>query len=228
MAARVKFMTAAVARAEAGPHIGGVKRRALLLSVLAAPALAQGPNARDRADVARVEAYLNGLRTLKARFLQLAANGGTARGTVWLARPGRMRFEYDPPTPLLLVAGRGMFTFHDSALKQTSTVPVSRTPLGILLRDRASLSGDVTVTEVGRFPGGLDVSLVRTESPAEGTLTLVFADNPLALRQWRVVDAQRQETRVSLSDVQLGGSFDPKLFDFVDPNALRRPDGGGG
>lgn len=224
----MKFIAPAVARPAARRHIRGVKRRALLLSLLAAPALAQGLTARDRVDLARVEAYLNGLRTLKAHFLQIAGNGAVTRGTVWLERPGRMRFEYDPPTPLLLVAGRGMFTFHDAALKQTSVVPLSRTPLGILLREETKLSGDVTVTRVERQPGALDVSLVRTESPSEGTLTLMFDDNPLALRQWRVVDAQQRETRVSLSNIELGGRFDPKLFDFVDPNAFARPDGGGG
>lgn len=204
-----------------------MRRRTLLLSLLAAPALAQGLSPQDRADIARIEAYLNGLRSLKARFLQMAANGGTARGTVWLQRPGRMRFEYDPPTPLLLVAGHGMFTFHDSALRQTSTVPLSRTPLGILLREQTQLAGDVTVSGVSRYSGGLEVSVIRTASPAEGALHLVFADNPLALRQWRVMDAQRQETRVSLSEVQLGGSFDPKLFEFIDPRNLEAPSGGG-
>jgi len=202
-------------------------RRALLLSSLAAPALAQGLSARDRADIARVEGYLNGLRSLKARFLQLAANGGTTRGTVWLQRPGRMRFEYDPPTPLLLVAGHGLFTFYDSSLKQVSTVPLSRTPLGILLREETQLSGDVTVNGLSRYPGGLEISIVRTASPSEGTLFLVFADNPMALRQWRVIDAQRQETRVTLSDIQLGGSFDSKLFEFVDPNTFQNPSGDG-
>jgi outer membrane lipoprotein-sorting protein len=73
----------------------------------------------------------------------------------------------------------------------------------------------VTVTAIARLPGQIQVSMVRTGSPDDGSLTLVFADNPLALRQWSVVDAQRQETRVTLFDVQLGGSFDQSLFVFV-------------
>ena len=79
------------------------------------------------------------------------------------------------------------------------------------------LQGDVTVTGMQRLPGQIQVSLVRTASPGDGTLTLIFADNPLALRQWTVLDAQRQETRVTLYNAETGGQFDPKLFEFIDP-----------
>jgi outer membrane lipoprotein-sorting protein len=131
-----------------------------------------------------------------------------------------MRFEYDKPSPLLLVAGHGLFVFHDSQLNQTTNLPLSATPLGLLLRDHLQLSGDVTVTDIDRLPGQIQVTLVRTSTPGEGSLTLVFSDSPLELRQWVVVDAQRQETRVTLFDIHLGGSFDPALFVFT-------PQGGG-
>jgi len=175
------------------------------------------PTLQDRGDLARIEAYLDGLRALKAHFLQVAPNGAISQGTAWLERPGRMRFQYDPPSPLLLVAGHGLVVFHDKSLNQTSNIPIGQTPLGILLADRVRLSGDVTVTGMQHLPGQIQVSLVRTASPGDGTLTLVFADTPMALRQWTVLDAQRQETRVTLYNVETGGHFDPKLFEFVDP-----------
>lgn len=175
------------------------------------------PTAQDKADLARIQTYLDSVHTLKARFLQVASNGTMARGTAWIERPGRMRFQYDPPTPYLLVAGHGLLVFHDSELKQTSNIPLGRTPLGILLADHVQLSGDVTVTGMQHLPEQIQVTLVRTGSPGEGSLTLVFAENPLTLRQWTVTDAQRQETRVTLYDVQLGGSFDSDLFEYVEP-----------
>ena len=175
------------------------------------------PTLQDRGDLARIEAYLDGLRALKAHFLQVAPNGAISQGTAWLERPGRMRFQYDPPSPLLLVAGHGLVVFHDKSLNQTSNIPIGQTPLGILLADRVRLSGDVAVTGMQHLPGQIQVSLVRTASPGDGTLTLVFADTPMALRQWTVLDAQRQETRVTLYNVETGGHFDPKLFEFVDP-----------
>jgi outer membrane lipoprotein-sorting protein len=114
--------------------------------------------------------------------------------------------------------------FYDRQLGQTSNYPVGSTPLGILLADDVRLTGDdVTVTEISRQPGQLQLTLVRTSSPGDGTITLVFADNPLALRQWIVVDAQRKETRVSLFDVRLGGSFDQDLFNVARPELKPQP-----
>lgn len=211
---------------------GNMRRRSLLVlaaltpPLLAAPpgsALAQATAAapplseRDRADLARVEAYLNNLRTLRARFLQIAQNGASAEGTAWIWRPGRMRFDYDPPEPLLLVASHGQFMLYDRELKQPTTVPVGTTPLAVLLRDNLRLSGDVAVTRVERTGGFLRVTLHRTGAPAEGRLTLVFQENPLELRQWVVVDAQGRETRVSLSGVETGVRIDPFIFEFNDP-----------
>jgi outer membrane lipoprotein-sorting protein len=80
-----------------------------------------------------------------------------------------------------------------------------------------TFGGDVSVTGIQRLPGQIQVSLIRTSSPGDGTLTLIFADNPLTLRQWTVIDAQRQETRVTLYNVETGGNFDQKLFQFIDP-----------
>lgn len=203
-------------------QISGMNRRTLLLLPLAAALGAAAPvpaalTAQDQADLARIQAYLNSLHTLKARFLQVAPNGATSEGIAWMQRPGRMRFQYDPPTPLLLVAGHGLFVYYDRELRQTTNIPLGATPLGLLLRANIVLSGDVTVTGFERTPGQFQVTLVRTSSPGDGSLTLVFADNPLALRQWTVIDAQRRETRVTLYNVELGGSFDQDMFTLVDP-----------
>lgn len=208
-------------------HIHAMRRRALLaaLAWLPVPALAQPArlNDGDRADLGRVEISLNAIRSLKARFVQVSPDGATANGTAWLERPGRMRFQYDKPSPLLLVAGHGLVVFNDSQLNQTSNIPLSSTPLGILLADRIKLSGDITVTALRRLPGEISVTLIRTASPGDGSLTLDFADPPMTLRAWTVLDAQRQQTRVSLFDVQLGGSFDPSLFEFVDTRQFTAP-----
>ncbi len=209
-------------------------RRAVLRGLASLPpltlplrALAQAA-VSDQADIARIQAYLDGLRTLKARFLQIAPNGAQTKGTAWLDRPGRMRFEYDPPTQYLLVAGHGVLTFYDASLKQTSNIPLGSTPLGILLADHVRLSGDVTVTNLAREPGQIQLTLVRTASPGEGSLTLFFNADPLSLRGWAVLDAQRRVTRIDLFDIHPGGSFDQGLFVFIDPNFYQSRPGGGG
>jgi outer membrane lipoprotein-sorting protein len=196
-------------------------RRTLLLSAAAflpihLSARAAAPlSAQDQADISRIETYLNGLTSLKAHFVQVTQDGGLSEGTAWLERPGRMRFQYDPPSPFLLIAAHGVLTFHDSSLQQTSNIPLGRTPLGILLADHVKLSGAVTVTRIQRLPGQIQLTLIRTESPGDGSLTLVFAEPPLTLRQWTVVDAQRRETHVTLYNVQLGGTFDQQLFEQI-------------
>jgi outer membrane lipoprotein-sorting protein len=205
-----------------------MKRRFLLplpfLLPLAARAQTSAPapalSAQDKTDITRVETYLNSLHNLRARFLQVAPDGRTSEGNAWISRPGRLRFEYDPPSPLLLVAGHGLVVFHDKQLMQTENFMIGQTPLGILLSDNLKLSGDITVTSVNRLPGQLQITVYRTSSPGDGTLTLVFTDPPLALRQWEVVDGQRQSTRVTLFNVELGGTFDSKLFEFIDPRIL--------
>ncbi len=203
---------------------------ALLLGLLPVAAHAQVRAApltpQDRADLLRIQAYLDSIRTLHARFLQVAPDGRTSEGQAWLERPGRMRFQYDPPAPFLLVAGHGLLVFYDSALKQTSNIPLGSTPLSILLANQVTLFSDgVTVTGFRRLPGQLQVSLVRTASPQDGTLTLVFAEPPLALRQWVVTDAQGKQTTVTLYDVQLGGSYPDKLFEFIDPRFFQNNSG---
>ncbi len=199
-------------------------RRSLLLLPLALPALAHAQPAPPQADLARIQAYLDSLRALHARFLQIAPNGQTSEGQAWLERPGRMRFQYDPPSPFLLVAGNGLLVFHDSQLQQTSNIPIVSTPLGILLANHVTFGGAVTVTDFQRLPGQLQLSLVRTATPQDGTLTLIFADPPLTLRQWIVTDAQRRRTTVTLYNVELGGHFPAKLFEFIDPRFFQ---GGG-
>jgi outer membrane lipoprotein-sorting protein len=194
----------------------------LVLALLAPPAFqdhawAQVPQAAmltpaDRGWVQRIQQTMGSITTLKARFLQIAPDGRTSQGTAWLDRPGRMRFEYAKPSPLLLVAGGGKLVFNDSQLKQTTVLPLDRTPLGLLLRPNLTLSGDVTLTAFHHADGQLQLTLVRTASPGEGSLTLIFSDQPLALRSWSVVDAQGRETRVDLYDIVLGGSLPQSLF----------------
>jgi outer membrane lipoprotein-sorting protein len=175
---------------------------------------AHAQNTADQALLGQVETYLNGLKSLTANFLQVAADGSTRTGKAWLQRPGKMRFEYDPPDKQLLVAGFGVLVYNDPELDQTTNIPLSATPLGILLADNVVLSGAVTVTDIARNPGEDRITLIRTGKAAAGSLTLVFGTGPLELRQWIVTDAQTRQTQVSLYDLTPGGPFPDSLFTF--------------
>ncbi|MBF0355407.1 MAG: outer membrane lipoprotein carrier protein LolA [Alphaproteobacteria bacterium] len=202
---------------------------ALIVLSLAAPEALAAAKARpaplsenDRAEIGRAETYLNDVRTLKARFLQSSPDGQVAEGTFYLSRPGKLRLEYDPPVPILIIGAGLLLTYHDRELKQTSHLPIDSTPAGILVRPKIALMGpDLTVTGF-RNAEGLDrISLARTDDPQAGEITLIFTREPYQLRQWTVRDPQGQITTVTLSDARLGLKFDAKLFEFEDPNFFR-------
>jgi outer membrane lipoprotein-sorting protein len=199
---------------------------ALLLSP-GAPSRADAPpqsialTPQDQADVQRVAAYLNGIGTMTARFQQYSANGGAAGGWLWMERPGRMRFQYDPPTPIVLIADRFYVYYVDTQLAEMSKVGLKFTPAWFLLRVPISFD-DLVVTRFARGPNSLRITVVDPKAPDNGNLTMEFSDQPLALRQWTIVDQQGHTTMVSLSQQQFGMALDPKLFVYQDPYAAAR------
>jgi outer membrane lipoprotein-sorting protein len=178
-------------------------------------------SAQDTVDLQRVAAYLNGIRTMYARFRQVASNGGVTTGQLWMARPGRMRFEYDPPAQILLLADMFYVYYVDKELVEMSKVGLKSTPAWLLLRDPTTFD-DLIVTRFDREANVLRIAVVEKADPDKGSLTMVFSDRPLALRQWSIVDQQRKTTTVSLYDERLGVALDPKLFVYQDPYAASR------
>ena len=198
------------------PRISRRYAAALLAFGLLRPAMGvAGDVQAGNAVLAQVAAYLNGLKTVTARFVQAGPDGGIRYGKAILQRPGKMRFQYDPPDPQLLVAGFGLLVYHDPELNQTTNIPLSSTPLGILLAKHVRFSGPVTVTKVEQPPGEVQISLIRTGHAAEGQLTLVFSSDPLELRQWQVTDAQGRTTQVTLYDLHAAKPFPDKDFEYV-------------
>jgi len=173
-------------------------------------------SAEDKAQVARIEAYLNTINTMQARFLQIDAGGGVALGDVYMRRPGRMRFEYEPPAQILVVADGIWLVFRDNEINETTRLPLYSTPVSVLLQEDIQLSGDVTVTKVENDAKALRVTVVDTENPDEGSITLVFSDNPMKLRQWLVTDAQGNVTSISISNMQKNVTLRNELFTFFD------------
>ncbi len=200
---------------------------ALSLLITAAPTL--GPVAADEAgpvdqsaQIAGIETYLNSIATMKARFLQVAEDGTLATGDFYLRRPGRLRFEYDPPVPILVVADSIWIVFEDSELRQVDRLPLSSTPLSILVADEVSLGDGAVVSEISASGGLLQIALRDTENPDEGVLTLVFDARPLRLRQWLVTDSLGQTTEITLSDLEINIPLDPRLFVYDEPEFRKR------
>jgi outer membrane lipoprotein-sorting protein len=181
------------------------------------PAPAALPSATHAGDIARIEQYLNGLTTLKADFVQINPNGGTLTGELYYQRPDKMRLDYDPPSEILIISDGWWVIYYDRQLEQVSHLSIGSTPLGFLLSDEIRLSGDVTVTDVNRSAGELHVTLVQSDEPNQGSIQLSFAENPLELRRWTVVDAQGLPTHVVLERPETGLPLERELFRFRNP-----------
>ncbi|MCZ6609637.1 MAG: outer membrane lipoprotein carrier protein LolA [Alphaproteobacteria bacterium] len=188
----------------------------MVSGALPGTALAQGME--TRADItARIERYLNSITTLRARFLQISPAGDIARGTVLMSRPGKMRIDYDPPVPVLIVTEGSWLMLYDKELEASSYTSLNDSLAGFLVRPRIQLGGDVMVRDLDRGKGVIRVTMVRRDAPESGALTLVFGEKPLSLRQWTIVDGRGGETRVALENPQFNGKIDAKEFEFTPP-----------
>jgi outer membrane lipoprotein-sorting protein len=196
-----------------------ITRRAILAGAAAMAALAAiGRPARaalqpaDLADLAEIERYLDSIRTMVAEFQQYDQEGRVLAGRIYLARPGRMRVEYDSPTPYLLVASSGALVYYDAEIDQVTTLPLSSTPAAFLLKDKISLTQGVTVKSFERGPGSLRVEVVDSKDEGAGSVLMVFEDRPLALKQWTITDAQGIKTQVVLTRTDFDMPLNPRLF----------------
>lgn len=196
---------------------------AILLFIAAGPAGAQTDAwpAADRALLTDVEDYLNRMTTVRARFSQDNSDGSYDTGIVWLWRPGKARIEYASPTDILVVADGTWLIYFDAELDQVSHVPINTGPFRFLLAEAVSLQDAVTVTALARGGGLIRLTVVDAGNPDGGSVTLVFDETPLQLRQWEVLDPQGFVTVVTLSEEIVGESFDSKMFYFP-PSAQTR------
>lgn len=188
----------------------------LFLAISLSEAAARQLTTSEKLEVARAETYLNQIMSMKARFLQVNAEGQIAEGNVFMHRPGRMRFEYEPPAQILVVADGTWLILHDKELEETNRLPLYSTPISVLLKEKVELSGDVTVVSVEKDPGVTRLNIIDTDEPEEGGITLVFETKPYQLRKWLVTDPQGNVTSVSLSNVERGARFNPEIFTFSD------------
>lgn len=167
--------------------------------------------------IKKVENYLSGLTTITSEFTQVAPDGNIAGGKFYLQRPQKMRWEYKPPVPILMVANGSELVYYDSELQQVSYIPLTSNLIGFLAQEKISFSGDVSITSFSEEAGFIRIGVAQREKPTEGNLLLEFSDNPLLIRSMLVTDASGQVTNVALNNAKFGENIDKKLFDFRDP-----------
>ncbi len=195
---------------------------ALLALLVAVPAMAKMEVVKDvPAEAKKIENYLNTLQTAQARFVQTTHDGTQLVGTFYLERPGKLRFEYDPPIEDFVVADGFFIYFYDAELGEQTNAPIGQTLADFLLRSDINLSGDVSVENIKRGGDYLQVELSQTADEAAGSLMMAFTEAPLTLKKWRVIDAQGLITEVELFYLKTGMTHPANLFSYADPNKKR-------
>jgi len=178
----------------------------------------------DIADLNRISDYLNNMKTLKGGFLQVGPDGQQDEGVFYIDKPGRMRFEYHAPNPVLIVSDGTTVAVQNRRLNTVDHYPLFSTPLSLILSDDLNLKKNPSIAGITREPGEIIVNARAASSKMNGNLTLVFAAPNLELRQWTIVDAQGLSTTVSLRDVQPGAQLDPSLFKLPEGNEPAKKD----
>jgi outer membrane lipoprotein-sorting protein len=161
----------------------------------------------------RINLYLTSVQTLFGDFVQVGPDGTRSEGKFYLQKPGRMRFEYDDPSPLELIADGKSVAIRDRKLATQDLLLLSQTPLRFLLSDRIDLFREGNL--VGVSSDDTFVTLTLEEKQTIGgthRLALMFSAKDLALKQWTVTDPQGYDTTVALYNVDVGRKLDPDLF----------------
>lgn len=210
-----------------------MRRLAHLLILILAAGLAAGagqpPPPRhiefsdaDRADLDHVSTYLNSIRTLQGDFVQIGPNGELDQGRFSLQKPGKLRFEYQPPSPLLIVADGRWVGVSNSKLNSTSRYPLSSLPFDMLLDDKVDLLHENSIMRVVHQPGTLVIEARTSRNRTKPNIAITFAEPQLELRQWTIIDDQGLPTTVALRNLQSGVALNDSLFVI---NDLKKPVG---
>jgi len=176
----------------------------------------------DRADLDRVSAYLNSIRTLQGDFVQIDPDGQIDQGRFYLEKPGRIRFEYAPPDPILIVSDGRTVAVANRKLKTTDRYPLSATPLDLILADNIDLSHNPAILAVEHQPGVLIIQARTSTNRSKPNLALAFSDPMLELHQWTIIDDQGLPTTVALRGLETGVVVDSQMFLLKD---LQKPVG---
>lgn len=189
------------------------RRRLLLAAALWTAAL---PAAAQQLSLAEISAYLNSLQTAQGGFTQINPDGTISTGTIYIKRPGRMRFEYAPPDSSMVIAGGGQVAVFDPRSNTgPERYPLNQTPLSILLERNVDLSRRNMVTGLSSDGVTTTVTAQDPEHPEYGSIQLVFTADPVELRQWIVTDDTGGRTTVILNDLVVGGAIGDRMFNIL-------------
>ncbi len=169
-------------------------------------------SADDQAAVLQLNNYLNQIRQMKGEFTQTSPRGQVANGVFYISKPGKMRFEYAPPSPLLVVSDGSWVTVQNTKRKRDDQYPLSATPLKLVLSDQVNLLEQAVILNIEHKDDLAAITLQEKDQLVAGQLTMIFNRTSNELVQWIIVDGKGQQTTVELSNVENGTQANPALF----------------
>lgn len=167
-------------------------------------------------DLSKIENYLNNMQTLEAGFVQMASNGTTSEGKLYISKPSKIRMEYAPPTSVLIVGNGDYVVFNDKELDQITNIDYEDIPATMILSNKIKIDNkNLKVVDFYKDNGTTSVTLEYAKSADVGPITLVFSNYPFELKQWKIIDPQSIEVTLSLYDAQKDVKLDDELFKFA-------------
>lgn len=165
------------------------------------------------AAIRKLNDYINAVKYMRGDFSQISPSGKLARGVFFISKPGKMRFEYAPPVPLMIVSDGKWVMIKNKNKENGDAGPLSKTPLRIVLAEKVDLLKDAKITGFEEGDGVVSVTMEdKAEGSIGGQLVLTFDPARDALQQWVVIDGKGRRTTVTLENVVVGEKPDPKLF----------------
>ena len=186
---------------------------AALALIPSAPAVALSLSSEQEQAINGVSDYLNSFQTMQGEFTQISPKGNLSRGVFYISKPGKMRFEYAPPNPFLIVSDGKWLTVKNVKKEKGDQFPLSQTPLRLVLSNKVDILKDTKILDFLEQDGILSVTLEdKKNTLGSGQLTLVFDQTRQALQQWVVIDGKGRRTTVTLENAVAGVDADPQLF----------------
>jgi outer membrane lipoprotein-sorting protein len=189
----------------------------LALSPLAMAAKVKGialtPEIQAAAE--RIDAYFNSFRTMKGDIIQTSPKGRASKGVFVISKPGKFRFDVDPPTPYILASDGKWLTITNKKMDRGDQVPLSKTPLRLLVASNLKLLDESIVLNHSEADGFTTLALADKKGLMPGHIIMVFDDGQNELRQWVIVDGKGQRTTVELTSVEKDVKVNPKLFNIT-------------
>ncbi|SHM95447.1 outer-membrane lipoprotein carrier protein LolA [Roseibium suaedae] len=166
----------------------------------------------EQQKLAQVNTYFNSVKTMNGDFIQFGPDGGQSEGKFYIARPGKVRFYYNPPAKLDIISDGKSVSVKDRKMATQDIWPLSQTPLRFLLAENIDLQKDANVTNVLVEPDLITVTLTDQTTFNSGILTLIFDAKSYELKQWTVTDAQGYDTTVAVYNIVANGPTNKDLF----------------